>query len=85
MNPLPQDPGSASANRQAVASYFLERAKYIPLRLEIKERKMLRLLESLLSVSQYTDLVDEPKLAGKAKRQQLQVKICILIGTTTTY
>lgn len=37
---------------------FLERAKYIPLRLAYDERKQFRLLEAALNVSEYTDKVD---------------------------
>ena len=35
---------------------------------------MLRLVESVLSISRYTDAVDAPRLAGSAKRRQLQMR-----------
>eukprot|EP01104_Vermistella_antarctica_P013200 TRINITY_DN3964_c0_g1_i2.p1 TRINITY_DN3964_c0_g1~~TRINITY_DN3964_c0_g1_i2.p1 ORF type:complete len:131 (-),score=44.33 TRINITY_DN3964_c0_g1_i2:183-575(-) len=35
-----------------------DRARYIPLRLSLKERKKLRLVEASLNVSDYTDKVD---------------------------
>lgn len=35
----------------SVGEWFLERAKFIPLRLNLSERKYLRLLEAALSVS----------------------------------
>ena len=40
------------------ADWFLNRARYIPLRLTLEERKFLRLLEATLNVSEYTDKVD---------------------------
>jgi len=42
-----------------------QRAKYIPVRLNLKERKMLRLLEAALQVSEYTDKVDIISFKGK--------------------
>lgn len=36
-----------------VGEWFVERSKYIPLRLTLGERKYLRLLEAALSVSEY--------------------------------
>lgn len=40
------------------ADYFMERAKYIPVRLSMEERKTLRLLKAALHVNEYTDNVD---------------------------
>lgn len=41
-----------------VGDWFVERAKFIPVRLTIGERKYLRLLEAALTVSEYTDKID---------------------------
>lgn len=43
---------------------FKERCKYIPLRLKLEERRLLRLLEAALNVSEYTDKVSEGTQVG---------------------
>jgi hypothetical protein len=62
---------------------FTERARYIPLRLNLKERTRLRLLEAALTVSDYTDKVDVINYS-KSKTQritkQLQEICAILCG-----
>ncbi|KAG5187157.1 hypothetical protein JKP88DRAFT_271820 [Tribonema minus] len=59
---------------------FVERAKYIPLRLTLEERQYLRLLESALSVSDYTGTVDrEFKTENHRKHKQME-HISALLG-----
>jgi hypothetical protein len=41
----------------AAQTDFAERAKYIPMRLGLEQRRLLRLLEAALNVSEYTDKV----------------------------
>ncbi|KAI8365630.1 hypothetical protein EDC96DRAFT_509335 [Choanephora cucurbitarum] len=57
-----------------------ERAKYIPLRLEMAERKFLRMLEAALNVTNYTEKIDDPVSTGKAKRVVNQIKeLCAIL------
>lgn len=60
---------------------ILERSKYIPLRLTFEERKSLRLVNSAISVSNYTNVIDV-NFRNPAKRQhaQLQQIVAFLSG-----
>lgn len=60
---------------------FGERAKFIPLRLSLKERKSLRLLESALTVSEYTDKIDILSYrSNKSQRMVAQIKdLCAIL------
>ncbi|KAF8263948.1 hypothetical protein EI94DRAFT_1739579 [Lactarius quietus] len=61
--------------------WFVERAKYIPLRLTFVERKYLRLLEAALQVSEYTDKIDTLGYGlSKAKRIVHQIReLCAIL------
>ena len=70
---------SEEVKRQA--AYFAERTKYIPLRLTLKERKALRLLESALTVTEYTDKIDRTDWRTLAHRTRAQLQdICALMS-----
>ncbi|KAI8322206.1 hypothetical protein GQ54DRAFT_297535 [Martensiomyces pterosporus] len=63
------------------SEWITERAKYIPLRLTLKERKYLRLLEAALNVSEYTDKIDVLMYGNKAKRIVAQIKeLCAILS-----
>ncbi|KAJ3352177.1 hypothetical protein HDU91_006029 [Kappamyces sp. JEL0680] len=73
-----------SLNAQASqGGSFLERSKFIPLRLTYEERKFLRLLEAGLGVSEYTDKIDilSSYMSSKSKRIVVQIKeLCSILS-----
>ena len=52
----------------------LERSKFIPLRLSLGERKMLRLVEATMACADYTTMVDNHAFKSKARRTHAQLK-----------
>ncbi|KAG6850643.1 hypothetical protein H0H93_010835 [Arthromyces matolae] len=75
--------GAQPAVGASVGEWFVERSKYIPLRLTLGERKYLRLLEAALNVSEYTDKIDTIGFGlSKAKRivQQIRELCAIMSG-----
>ncbi|KAF9226868.1 hypothetical protein BS17DRAFT_776255 [Gyrodon lividus] len=75
--------GAQPAVGANVGEWFVERSKYIPLRLSLPERKYLRLLDAALQVSEYTDKIDTLGFGlSKAKRivQQIRELCAILSG-----
>ncbi|KAG6841853.1 hypothetical protein C0991_006260 [Blastosporella zonata] len=75
--------GAQPAIGTKVGEWFVDRAKYIPLRLTLAERKYLRLLEAALNVSEYTDKIDTIGFGlSKAKRivQQIRELCAIMSG-----
>ena len=62
--------------------WFVERTKYIPLRLTFGERKYLRLLDAALQVSEYTDKIDTLGFGlSKAKRIVHQIReLCAILS-----
>jgi len=82
-----EDPPSSSSSSTAKPKHntVLERAKYIPLRLSLGERKMLRLMEATMACSDYTTLVDST-FKSKARRThtQLQAITAVLRGMVSS-
>ncbi|KAJ1795461.1 hypothetical protein LPJ59_004330 [Coemansia sp. RSA 2399] len=70
-----------TANGASFGEWIKERAKYIPLRLTLRERKYLRLLEAALNVSEYTDKIDVLMYSNKSKRMVAQIKeLCAILS-----
>lgn len=65
-----------------VGEWFVDRAKFIPLRLTLSERKLLRLLEAALQVSEYTDKIDTIGFGySKPKRIVHQIReLCAILS-----
>lgn len=65
-----------------VGEWFVDRAKFIPLRLTLSERKYLRLLEAALQVSEYTDKIDTIGFGySKPKRIVHQIReLCAILS-----
>eukprot|EP00842_Homolaphlyctis_polyrhiza_P003835 jgi/Hompol1/4452/HPOL_000214-RA len=63
-----------SGSNSASSSWFIERSKHIPLRLTLDERKMLRLLDAALNVSEYTDKIDVLIYSNRTKRVVNQIR-----------
>lgn len=56
------------------ATDIRERAKYIPLRLTYEERKLFRLVNSCITISDYTNEVDSASHKSVSKRRHLQLQ-----------
>jgi hypothetical protein len=81
----PSEPVALSAQPAIGSSpgeWFVERAKFIPVRLTLPERKMLRLLDAALQVSEYTDKIDTIGFGlSKTKRIVAQIReLCAIMS-----
>ncbi len=72
---------NSKEEKEMLANWFLERSKYIPLRLSYEERKYLRLVKATMNGAEYTDLVDG-KTHKSEQRRQNEIVRCI--GATLT-
>merc|ERR1719347_1901072 len=72
---------NTSSSKPEIKSDLVERSKYVPLRLNQRHRKMLRLCEAALDVSEYTDKVDILTWKSKTGRIHEQLKdICAILS-----
>jgi hypothetical protein len=79
---VPESDPPTSHDVPSVGESYVERAKFIPLRLTLSERKYLRLLEAALQVSEYTDKIDIFGLSSsKTKRIVHQIReLCAILS-----
>lgn len=73
---------SSTKVESTVGEWFVDRSKFIPMRLTLGERKFLRLLEAALNVSEYTDKIDTIGFGlSKAKRIVHQIReLCAIMS-----
>ncbi|OLL23541.1 UPF0652 protein [Neolecta irregularis DAH-3] len=71
-----QTPGSST-----FGAWITDRSKYFPVRLTHDERKIMKLLEAALNVSEYTDKIDIFSYVAKSKRIIIQLKeMCSILS-----
>ncbi|KAK1933326.1 hypothetical protein X943_003140 [Babesia divergens] len=72
---------SVDGESQHSPEYYLTIAKYAPLRLSFEERKLMRLLDSTLHVSEYTDKIDIIHEGNKARKIVREIKeVCAILS-----
>lgn len=82
-NGVIHSPAHDHADSDAPPHSVPERAKYIPLRLSQTERKLLRLVEAALNVSEYTDVVDVLATSRMKTKQRVHTQIRDLCSILT--
>ena len=71
------DDGDLPLAQAQPESQYVEMAKFVPLRLEYNERRYLRLLESTIDSSDYTDRVDGVNIPRSAQHQHRLIAIIL--------
>ena len=75
--------GDEMAERDSEVDFSI-RAQFIPVRLSLKERQLLRLLQAQLAVSTYTDAIDRPDLKSNKRVHTQLLKICAFLSGLAT-
>ncbi|KAI9182965.1 hypothetical protein H9P43_003881 [Blastocladiella emersonii ATCC 22665] len=65
---------SATHNAAEFGAWLTERCQWIPVRMSLPERKLLRLLDAALRVSEYTDRVDILAAGSRTQRMVTQIR-----------
>jgi hypothetical protein len=72
---------AAAADPQDALVSVRDRARHVPLRLKLEDRRLLRLLEAALQVSEYVDRVDVLTWRSRASRASAQVRdLCAILS-----
>ncbi|CAN6645469.1 hypothetical protein TRVA0_021S00694 [Trichomonascus vanleenenianus] len=80
-NSLIEVRGESGGDEATMLKRIKEHCRFIPLRLTHEERKLLRLLEAALNVSEYTERVDIISYTSKSKRMVAQLKeMCSILA-----
>lgn len=82
----PEDSLSEEAKEQ-IGAWYEDRSRYVPLRLEYKERTRLRLVHAIMRSSDYANVVDGREFKTETKRLHSLMK-CVgatLVGIATSY
>lgn len=78
-----EDVPNGAAEETSSSDVMRDRAKYIPLRLSQSERKILRLVEAALNVSEYTDVVDVLTYSRMKTKQRINTQVRDLCSILT--
>jgi hypothetical protein len=72
---------AAAADPQDSLVSIKDRSRHVPLRLKLEDRRLLRLLEAALQVSEYVDRVDVLTWRSRASRASAQVRdLCAILS-----